>query len=247
MESKEVNAAYRGKPTNCHRRPAKVSISDGMRGSDSCVHHSAVKNAHPRLIVELRNMGPENRDGSPATLPLSTAAVRSARTEIVNGLRSLFAGVFSPGLGCCTKTKAEVYLKPGARPIYKQKRPVPSASQEAVNSSIDRLVSENVLEPVDHSSKAAPIVVVKKANGTFRLYLILSQGLMMLIFHQHPSRRGLYRYNRLTFRIQSAPGIFQQIMGAVINGSDGVAAYLDDIIVIGRTMDEHRRSLEAFL
>ncbi|KHJ97226.1 reverse transcriptase [Oesophagostomum dentatum] len=218
---------------------------------------------------------------------LATAAVENARSEVVNRLRSRFAGVFSPGLGRCTKTKAQLFLKP--RLVYKQKRPVPFASQEAVNNEIDRLISENVLEPVDHSSWAAPIVVVKKANGISRLCADFSTGLNdALMLHQHPlptvedvfnklnggelfsqfdlayaylqievddnsedlltinTHRGLYRYNRLTFGVKFAPGIFQQIMmDAMIAGLDGVAAYLDDIIVTGLTMDEHRRNLEA--
>ncbi|KAK6738459.1 hypothetical protein RB195_020516 [Necator americanus] len=59
------------------------------------------------------------------------------------------------------------------------------------------------------------------------------------------TQRGLYRYNRLPFGVKSAPGIFQQIMDSVICGLEGVAAYLDDVIVTGRTQQEHRHNLEA--
>ncbi|EYB86469.1 hypothetical protein Y032_0278g1158 [Ancylostoma ceylanicum] len=86
---------------------------------------------------------------------LASAAIENARDDIVNRLKTRFADVFSPGLGRCTKTKAKLFLKPGARPIYRQKRPVPFASQAAVNAEIDRLVSEGVLGPVDHSNWAA--------------------------------------------------------------------------------------------
>ncbi|EYB86471.1 hypothetical protein Y032_0278g1160 [Ancylostoma ceylanicum] len=59
------------------------------------------------------------------------------------------------------------------------------------------------------------------------------------------THRGLFRYNRLTFGVKSAPGIFQQIIDSMIAGLNGVAAYLDDIIVTGRNMEEHRQNLEA--
>ncbi|KAK6761919.1 hypothetical protein RB195_022856 [Necator americanus] len=59
------------------------------------------------------------------------------------------------------------------------------------------------------------------------------------------TQRGLYRYNRLPFGVKSAPGIFQQIMDSMICGLEGVAAYLDDVIVTGRTQQEHRHNLEA--
>ncbi|KAK6743719.1 hypothetical protein RB195_010799 [Necator americanus] len=59
------------------------------------------------------------------------------------------------------------------------------------------------------------------------------------------THRGLYRYNRLPFGVKSAPGVFQQIMDSIICGLEGVAAYLDDVIVTGRTQQEHRHNLEA--
>ncbi|KAK6764772.1 hypothetical protein RB195_024918 [Necator americanus] len=64
----------------------------------------------------------------------------------------------------------------------------------------------------------------------------------MLTINTH---RGLYRYNRLPFGVKSAPGIFQQIMDSMICGLEGVAAYLDDVIVTDRTQQEHRHNLEA--
>ncbi|EPB69728.1 glycosyl hydrolase family 35 [Ancylostoma ceylanicum] len=54
---------------------------------------------------------------------LASAAIENARDDIVNRLKTRFADVFSPGLGRCTKTKARLFLKPGARPVYRQKRP----------------------------------------------------------------------------------------------------------------------------
>ncbi|EYC31243.1 hypothetical protein Y032_0004g2046 [Ancylostoma ceylanicum] len=59
------------------------------------------------------------------------------------------------------------------------------------------------------------------------------------------THRGVFRYNRLTFGVKSAPGIFQQIIDSMIAGLNGVAAYLDEIIVTGRNMEEHRQNLEA--
>ncbi|EPB69223.1 reverse transcriptase [Ancylostoma ceylanicum] len=218
---------------------------------------------------------------------LASAAIENARDDIVSRLKTRFADVFSQGLGRCTKTKARLFLKPGARPIYRQKRPVPFASQAAVNVEIDRLVSEGVLGPVNHSKWAAPIVVVRKSNGTIRTCADFSAGLNdALMLHRHPlptvedvfnknkkelfsqinladaylqievddeskellainTHCGLFRYNRLTFGVKSAPGIFHQIIDSMIAGLNGVAAYLDDIIVTGRNMEEHRQNLEA--
>ena len=41
--------------------------------------------------------------------------------------------------------------------------------------------------------------------------------------------QNLYKFNRLPFGIKVVPGIFQQIMDAMLNDHDFAEAYLDDI------------------
>ncbi|EPB66592.1 hypothetical protein ANCCEY_14316 [Ancylostoma ceylanicum] len=56
---------------------------------------------------------------------------------------------------------------------------------------------------------------------------------------------GLLQYNRLPFGIKTAPGIFQQVMNKMVAGLRGVATYLNDILVCGRTEQEHMENLLA--
>lgn len=59
--------------------------------------------------------------------------------------------------------------------------------------------------------------------------------------------KGLFRYNRLPFGVKVAPAIFQETMDKVIADMPGTAAYLDDIIVSGKTIAEHNeRVLSLF-
>ncbi|PIO69893.1 hypothetical protein TELCIR_08275 [Teladorsagia circumcincta] len=84
-------------------------------------------------------------------------------------------------------TKATLMLRADAIPVFKKKRPVPYANVAALDKEIDRLLAEDVLSPVTYSKWAAPIVVVKKANGTIRLCADYSTGLNdALMLHQHP-------------------------------------------------------------
>ncbi|XP_055351901.1 uncharacterized protein K02A2.6-like [Paramacrobiotus metropolitanus] len=46
---------------------------------------------------------------------------------------------------------------------------------------------------------------------------------------------------------ENGPSIFQQIMERILQGCEGVAIYLDDIIVTGATDEEHLRNLERVL
>lgn len=61
------------------------------------------------------------------------------------------------------------------------------------------------------------------------------------------THKGLYRYNRLPFGVSSAPGIFQKTMDTMLQGIEGVHAYIDDIIIVGRTKEEHRVRLKSVL
>ena len=55
---------------------------------------------------------------------------------------------------------------------------------------------------------------------------------------------GLRRYKRLSFGISSAAEIFQYSLSSALEGLDGVRNISDDIIVFGRTQEEHDNRLE---
>ncbi|XP_062556975.1 uncharacterized protein K02A2.6-like [Armigeres subalbatus] len=61
------------------------------------------------------------------------------------------------------------------------------------------------------------------------------------------THKGLFRYTRLTPGIKSAPGAFQQIMDAVLSGIEKTSGYLDDVLVGGRTKEEHDYNLKQVL
>ena len=61
------------------------------------------------------------------------------------------------------------------------------------------------------------------------------------------THQGLYRYTRLPFGIASAPAIFQRTMDSILQGLDGVACYIDDILVTGKSDEEHLARLEEVL
>ena len=45
------------------------------------------------------------------------------------------------------------------------------------------------------------------------------------------THRGLYQYNRLPFRVASAPAVFQKLMEQTLQGIQGVVCYLDDLLI----------------
>ncbi|XP_075738789.1 uncharacterized protein K02A2.6 isoform X3 [Rhipicephalus microplus] len=58
---------------------------------------------------------------------------------------------------------------------------------------------------------------------------------------------GRYRFLRMPFGISSAPEIFQRAMHRVLEGLEGVAVVMDDILVWGRSREQHDANLEHVL
>ena len=59
--------------------------------------------------------------------------------------------------------------------------------------------------------------------------------------------KGLYQYTRVPFSIAFAPASFQKIMDVVLQGIPSTVCYLDDILVMGKSDEEHLRNLEEML
>ena len=69
-----------------------------------------------------------------------------------------------------------------------------------------------------------------------------SKELVMINTH-----RGLYRYNCLPYGVSSAPGIFQRMMGSLLNGIPYTGILLDNILISGLTDEEHLQNLEEVM
>ena len=78
--------------------------------------------------------------------------------------------LFQEGLGKVSGTKATIYIDDDkVKPRFMRARQVPYALHAKVEAEIDRLVREEVLEPVQFSQWATPVVPVLKPDGRVRL------------------------------------------------------------------------------
>ena len=111
----------------------------------------------------------------------------SIKTDTESSLSNSFPTVFQEGLGKCTVTKATIKLKEGTTPVYCRARPVPYASLPVAEQELDRLLDSGVIKPVKYAEWAAPVMIVKKPDGSTRLYVDYSMGLNDgLRLHHHP-------------------------------------------------------------
>ena len=198
--------------------------------------------------------------------------------------------VFDKGLGTFKGPEAKIYLDPDAKPQFFKARPVPFSIRANIEKELDRLVREDILQPVQHSEWAAPIVPVMKPDGTIRicgdykvtvnkfsrldrypipkisdLYaslaggktftkLDLSHAYQQVVLDESSrpcttinTHKGLFMSFRLPFGVSSSPGIFQRIMDGLLGGIPGVTVYLDDILITGKTQEDHLSNLDSVL
>lgn len=109
-------------------------------------------------------------------------------------LQSEFPQLFSDTPGLVDKFLPKLYLVENAKSIFRQKRQVPFAMMKPVEDELDRLIKLKVIEPVEYSENAAPIVSVRKSNGTVRVCGDYATGLndqLQSCHHPLPTREEI--------------------------------------------------------
>ena len=119
----------------------------------------------------------------------------------------------------------------------------------------DYKVTINPILEVDQYPQPRPTdLFATLAGGKYFSKLDLSQAYNQIqvdaesqIFLAINTHRGLYRYTRLPFGVASAPAIFQKNMDIILQGIDNVICYIDDILISGKTEEEHLKTLSQVL
>ncbi|XP_063220109.1 uncharacterized protein K02A2.6-like [Bacillus rossius redtenbacheri] len=89
--------------------------------------------------------------------------------EVLRGLLDKYAGIFSGAFGEIKNFVANFTLKEGASPVFLKARTVPFALRDKVDKELQNLEKQHILDKVEYSSWASPLVIVPKANGEVRI------------------------------------------------------------------------------
>ena len=77
--------------------------------------------------------------------------------------------VFEEGLGELRDVEAKIHIEKDAKPRFHKARKVPFAIRKKVEEELERLQSLGVIQPIQFSDWAAPIVPVLKSDGSVRI------------------------------------------------------------------------------
>ena len=216
------------------------------------------------------------------TFRLDWRRICSVKEDCLETVLTKYDKVFREGLGCLKGYTAKLQVDTEAQPKFFKARSVPYLMKGKIEEELERLTKAQIIEPLQFSDWAAPVVPVLKPNKTVRICgdfkftvnpvsrldrypipkiedllsglsqgktfttLDMSQAYQQLELDQN-SQKYVVINNRLPFGIASAPGIFQRVMESLVQGIPGVVIYLDDILVTGKTEEEHLRPLEEVL
>ncbi|KAK7933266.1 hypothetical protein WMY93_004162 [Mugilogobius chulae] len=100
------------------------------------------------------------------------------------------------------------------------------------------------LEDVTHKLAGAKFFSILDARSGYWAIKLSEESSFLTTFN---TIYGRYRFLRLPFGIVSAQDEFQRRIDETYEGLEGVAGIVDDIIVFGKTKEEHEKNLKAML
>ncbi|XP_063830254.1 uncharacterized protein K02A2.6-like [Ostrinia nubilalis] len=95
--------------------------------------------------------------------------IKDSNNNSLSSLLDRYKELFEEGLGRFTGCKATLRVRSGAAPVFCRPRALPYALRARVDAELDQMLAAGVIEPVDHSDWATPLVPVRKADGGLRI------------------------------------------------------------------------------
>ena len=102
-------------------------------------------------------------------IKLNWSTMLNVSTTPYQAILDQHSAVFKEEMGRIEGVQAKFNIKPGSTPRFYRARSVPYALKTKVEQELDRLEQQDVLEPVEFSNWAAPIVPVVKQDGSVRI------------------------------------------------------------------------------
>ncbi|KAI2667094.1 hypothetical protein H4Q32_031059 [Labeo rohita] len=266
--NKEAAGVAAERPTNTvthdqqnEQRSVKAVVASNFGSKREDICGSAVqRDTKHTAFVRYRGQGTSllGRDWFDA-LGISVEGVHRVQFQAMEEILTEYAEVFQD-IGVCRMPPISIDIDSTVTPRFFKARPVPFALRPQLDEELDKLVAQGIFEPVRHAKPdvypipTASELFSKLAGGVVFTKLDLKQAYQQLPLDDEAAdlltintHRGLFRARRLQFGVSTAVSIFQRFMDTLLAGIPGVQPYLDDILISGKTVEEHNARLRAVL
>ncbi len=131
-------------------------------------------------------------------------------------------------LGCARGFVHRVQVRPGSQPVQQKLRRLPFSIRNEVSKELQKLVQQDVIEPVDASEWVSPIVVTRKKDGGIRLCVDLREPNKAVVVDSFP--------------LPHMEEMFANLCGATVFSTLDLQSAYHQV-----TLHEDSRSLTAFI
>nr|GEY89502.1 putative reverse transcriptase domain-containing protein [Tanacetum cinerariifolium] len=146
---------------------------------------------------------------------------------------------------------------PGAAPVAREPYRLAPFGMKDLSGQLKELSDKGFIRP-SSSPWGAPILFVKKKDGSFRMYIDYQELNKLMVKNRYPLPRiddlfdqlqGSSVYSKIDLRLTNAPAVFMDLMNRVCKPylDKLVIVFIDDILIYSKDEKEHEEHLKAIL
>nr|GEV28013.1 putative reverse transcriptase domain-containing protein [Tanacetum cinerariifolium] len=179
--------------------------------------------------------------------------------SIVREFPKVFPEDFT-GLPHARQVEFQIILVPGAALVARASYRLASAEMQELSTQLQELSKRGFIRP-SSSPWGAPVLFVKKKDGSFRMVKSLLKDDLRSGYHQlrvreedipkttFRTRYGHYEFQVMPFGLTNAPMVFMDLMNRVCKPylDRFVIVFIDDILIYSKNKKEHEGHLKLIL